>query len=120
MIFLKQFNAETTHNQREARKPDQCRGNAGPKSGPKPQSGQQPRKNQKHRQRRNDIPEGIPGVVGNFSTGWFSRCSQINASTVTSGSAAIRAPSRSLRLASSVTSTTTPAVTAYLMTIHYI
>ena len=55
-----------------------------------------------------------------FTCGWRSTCSQINASTVTSGSAAIRPPRRSLRLATSETSTTTAAVIRYLVTSHAI
>src|SRR6185437_8689758 len=53
-----------------------------------------------------------------FDCGWRSTYSQISASTVTSGSAASRPPRRSLRLATSETSTTTAAVIRYLVTSH--
>jgi hypothetical protein len=53
-----------------------------------------------------------------FDCGWRSTYSQISANTVTSGSAASRPPRRSLRLATSETSTTTAAVIRYLVTSH--
>jgi hypothetical protein len=53
-----------------------------------------------------------------FSMGCLSAYSQISAMTVTSGSAATKPPSLSLRFASSDTSTTTAAVTKYLVIIQ--
>src|SRR3954468_6639095 len=53
-----------------------------------------------------------------FSVGCLSTYSQISAITVTSGSAETKPPSLSLRFASSETSTTTAAVTKYLVIIQ--
>jgi hypothetical protein len=53
-----------------------------------------------------------------FCWGWFSIWSQISAETVTSGRAAIRPPSLSLRFATSETRTTTAAVSKYFVMIQ--
>src|SRR5450759_453391 len=53
-----------------------------------------------------------------FSWGCFSTYSQISAKNVTSGSAATKPPSLSLRFASSDTSTTTAAVKKYFAMIQ--
>ena len=52
------------------------------------------------------------------SAGCFSKYSHSSVSTVTSGSAAIRLPMRSLRLATSEMTTTSAAVTRYLVAIQ--
>src|SRR5471030_531372 len=58
--------------------------------------------------------------LATFSSGWFSICNQIRARIVTSGKAASRPPSRSLRLAASDTSTTTADVIRYFVIIQSI
>jgi len=74
---------------------------------------------QKYRQRRQNPPECVPGMVCCFS-GWFSMPRPISTMIFTIGITATKAPILSLRFASSESSMMTPAVNKYFVTVKNI
>ena len=65
-LQLKQLNPKTSHCQRKQAKANDRDEDTGQQGGPEPDARQQKRKGQEHRQSGDDIPKGVPSVIGNF------------------------------------------------------
>lgn len=65
-FISKQFNAETPNGKSKEAEADDSHDDARQQGGPEAETLQQCGKDQKHGQRGNDVPKGIPGVIGDL------------------------------------------------------